>query len=125
MTKPYPAEAVERLKELCESFMTDRDYGPPMGENEISPRADLAALLSYVEGMKWRHIESAPKDGTPIIVTRCPATTAPPQHMVKWCKGHSRASPQWRIAGTGGRRLRYVPTHWMSPALPPAPDGEG
>lgn len=53
MTNPYPAEAVERVRERIATTLeiTDDNYV------DCIKIADLAALLSYVEGMKWRPIE--------------------------------------------------------------------
>lgn len=128
MTHPqYPAEAVERLRERIATTLeiTDDNYV------DCIKIADLAALLSYVEGMKWRTIESAPKDGTHILVFPAllgvplvatwerPGKTPPMMRLIGHETGHDGF---WRAALTG-KPTPYAPTHWLP--LPPAPDREG
>jgi hypothetical protein len=65
----------------------------------------------------WQLIESAPKDGTPILVTRVPYDGKRPRHIAMWKSGRAISVKTWWV--DGGRRLRYSPTHWMHlPELP-------
>ncbi len=62
---------------------------------------------------KWMPIESAPKDGTPIIVC------SPWRHVwcnVKWVK-RPRAGERWEHFSLGA--LRFNPTYWMPLPEPP------
>lgn len=59
--------------------------------------------------MGWQPIETAPKDGTQILV---PVTIGGIMNVVSWWSG------AWR-EGVNGMKLKNDPTHWMS--LPPPP----
>ena len=65
---------------------------------------------------EWKTIDSAPRDGTHILVIRYPATTRPPINKVWW--GTARmANSGWNISSR--RPLSYEPTHWMPLPQPP------
>lgn len=67
MTLPdYPAEAVARLREEVADLRNADSFTYSDGAAQ-SLAADLAALLDYVEGMEWRPIESAPRDGVTFL----------------------------------------------------------
>lgn len=107
---PYPAEAVERLREASKF------------EWPIVDPDDIAALLSYVEGMKWRPIESAPKDGTRLMLAKIVGHPANPTALWWACAG--LWSDRWNNWNDGVEPCGLAgPTHWMP--LPPAPDREG
>ena len=111
----YPAEAMARLRDgvKCQKFIADNV--------RHALWADVAALLDYAErageAMRWRPIESASKDGTPVIVfVDCDKS--------KWKRAIVLYDDGWRfsISGTPSY-LHCKPTHWLP--LPPAPDREG
>lgn len=116
MTQQYPAEAVERLKKELEA----RRSFPNEYADEVT--ADLAALLSYVEGMKWRPIESAPKDGTRLMLAKIVGHPANPTALWWACAG--LWSDRWNNWNDGVEPCGLAgPTHWLP--LPPPPDREG
>lgn len=124
---PYPAEAIARLRERATLALERHEYATP----DVVP-ADLAALLDYAEktreAMRWRPIETAPKDGTHILVF--PALLGVPL-IASWEKPTPplmmprapavRHDGFWRAALTA-KPTPYKPTHWLP--LPPAPDSE-
>jgi hypothetical protein len=67
---------------------------------------------------EWKQIETAPKDGTRILVCRYPYNGKPPVNIAYWSRGISQ-TPQWWIAGKV--RLRYEPTMWMEVPIPSVP----
>jgi hypothetical protein len=83
----------------------------------------LADRLEQREG--WRGIESAPKDGTNILVWK-PETSRQAQATEAWfCRPYEGASDAqgWWQTGRGmiPQGIPGTPTHWMP--LPPAPEG--
>lgn len=70
--------------------------------------------IQYVTTVQWQSIESAPKDGTHIMLYyggyQCPMRVG---HWAGWGGGI------WRCSSTGYNILSSDPTHWMP--LPPGP----
>lgn len=87
-----------------------------------SAHARIAGEIRWaVERLTWRPIETAPKDGTPIIIAR-PTWFLPEEgwHVVRW------DDDCWTVHdGKSDHTLRGpTPTHWMP--VPDAPQhGEG
>ena len=73
----------------------------------------------------WQPIETALDEigNEAVLVTRYPATTRPPMHLVRWSRGPQHGRHGWRIVGSSGKRINYQPTHWRFPPEPP--EGEG
>lgn len=73
----------------------------------------------------WRPIESAPRDGTPILV--CYADTYVSNGFlpiaVRWRSYHPNAKGEEDFRDIGGARIRKI-THWMPLPNPPKEDGE-
>lgn len=69
----------------------------------------------------WMPIESAPKDGARVLVTRYPFTGAHAPINISWWGTDAYKKKAWiRLSK---RRLRYEPTHWMPlPAPPTTPE---
>ena len=65
--------------------------------------------------MEWKTIETAPKDGEHILVTRFPATTKSPMKIAWW--GKLKSKKVWKIGNK--TELRWSPTHWMPLPQPP------
>lgn len=63
----YPAEAVERLRYTMTCLYPATPYPDCSAAVALCDPADLAALLSYVEGMKWRPISEAPTKTVVIV----------------------------------------------------------
>lgn len=75
------------------------------------------------EGKRWSPIETAPKDGTRLLVHIPAGAFQDGKHPYDkhtvigyWWKGDNLNSPRWRSSGAN------QPTHWMS--LPLAPTGD-
>lgn len=66
--------------------------------------------------MGWQPIESAPKDGSLILVTREPYNGKRPLHLVRWAKGFHN-SFGWTVHCTR-KHLRYEPSLWACPEPP-------
>lgn len=122
MTQPYPAEAVERLKATMTCLYPTTPDPDCSAAIALCDPADLAALLSYVEGMKWRPIESAPKDGTRLMLAKIVGHPANPTALWWACAG--LWSDRWNNWNDGVEPCGLAgPTHWLP--LPPPPDREG
>lgn len=105
-----PVEALARLREWALS-----EDSPSMGTRKLERDFDaIAAALSTTNDSGWQPIETAPKDGTPILVW------APDDDfsamsgidLIWWDLG------QWLFSvaiSYGGR-----PTHWMPVPVAPA-----
>lgn len=64
----------------------------------------------------WLPIETAPRDGTAILVGRKRNTA----QAVRWMISDTKDAPSgaWFVGGYDGHRLRWEPTHWTTlPAL--------
>ena len=123
---------------------TQADVIQQVGEEILSLRAENARLRQALSEREktmreWRPIETAPKDGTPILVwTQHPMdrTYASPQRaeyytIASWCD----VADEWRsiesieeMWGVGSEltgpmfeseRLECIPTHWMPLPAPP------
>lgn len=93
-------------------------------------RADEALRISHAPDAvpepapTWQPIETAPKDGTPIL--GCRSTWVYPSCMV-WLDGPSLI-PGWHSFDVSAQgRKPYSPTHWMPLPVPPlvTPDKKG
>jgi hypothetical protein len=72
------------------------------------------------EEMKWQTIESAPKDGTPIL--GCSLGYYVPQYIV-WATYHPNAQGKecWRTSDICGNKVEGI-SHWMPLPKPPISD---
>lgn len=125
---PYPAEAIARLQD----FQSGDTRFQAIGRDD----EDLSALLDYAEragdAMRWRPIESAPKDGTHILVGTFPTrpgdvTIATAHWFDSRDFGAKSGKAEWALSvnfdGEHSNHGVAAPTHWLP--LPPAPDREG
>jgi len=78
----------------------------------------LSLAADRLEAQGWKPIESAPKDGTRVLVTRWPRTGHTDPTKIAWCYADSPAFKEWRIRLNKG--LRYDPTHWRPLPAPPS-----
>lgn len=105
------------------AWMTHHE--PPMiflSEKEAAAYCDDESPIPLYEhptaGRRWQRIETAPRDGTEILVcTAHPRMYSP--CMAVWAEFHpnSKGRETWRTSRIGGNKL--APTHWMP--LPAAP----
>ena len=63
--------------------------------------------------MSWSHIDTAPRDGSLILVFQPPNLYG----CVRWRKGARNTGAWWYVDGT---KTKYLPTHWMK--LPEKPE---
>lgn len=83
--------------------------------------ADLRASTPSPEGQPWQPIETAPKDGTPVLLLWFDAETgAAPMHRVGFW--HSREQA-WCDTHRVLHNQHSHPTHWMPLPSPPTPEG--
>ena len=86
----------------------------------MSSEADIDAMRAAIlaaERAAWRGIETAPRDGTPILVAIAGDEFRP--MLVQ----SPRAKSRWHVVGSESRVLTKEPTHWRP--LPAPPDGGG
>ena len=133
----------ERAAELAADervYVTDMGSIPPNAPQHVRDAvmadaawaADKFAILSaYAAGRlvpvervsemreraAWRPIETAPRDGTPILVAIAGDEFRP--MLVQ----SPRAKSRWHVVGSESRVLTKEPTHWRP--LPAPPDGGG
>lgn len=82
------------------------------------------ALRQLLDAQKWREIETAPKDGTPVLL--CDERTGSMRWAV-WAQlpshaeGHNSDWLGWRdgTIEAGGQTVGVIPTHWRPLPLPP------
>ena len=72
-----------------------------------------------VEG--WQPIETAPKDGTPILSHKAGVWAMP--MIVCWLDGPGIGEPAWRQYDAEPSIVRRHPTHWMPLPTPPRETG--
>lgn len=73
--------------------------------------------------MNWQPIETAPKDGTWILVNDGTGSAHPPVHVVHWSNPEWMGGPDtWVTMAIGPNPDTYEPnpTHWMPIPTPPS-----
>jgi len=117
---PAPSAAVKALQMADETF---RNLG--WHDKHEATTAALAALSAQVQDVAgWQSIETAPKDGTLIIVSnRYGAWLA--KYIETFPTGYRPANP-WFVMLLNMQHMsnspNYIPTHWMPlPSAPAAP----
>jgi len=78
---------------------------------------ELDGLRAKLAEQEWLPIETAPRDGTPILVAIAGDEFRP--MLVQ----SPRAKSRWHVVGSESRVLTKEPTHWRP--LPAPPDGGG
>lgn len=124
------AEVVELIERAIREVSNDsewiRNYTPT-----IAARVAESLLSAGIVGSGWRPIESAPKDGTPILAV---STNHAGTEVVCWFAGEADAeypADQEGWVDTGPQRERFYAnplwfTHWQPLPAPPLPlDGAG
>lgn len=82
------------------------------GVYDFSKDDRIAALLDAlkelgVEVPQWMPIDSAPKDGTPVLVVKAPYLPC----VCEWADTYGWIEPDEEIEW--GKESNYKPTHWM------------
>ena len=88
--------------------------------------ASVIALCDAVLAQAWRTMDSAPRDGTDVLI-RCPMNTVHEARWIDW--SHARFDSRhretgWWWAGYDGAVGPVYPTHWQPLPTPPAQGGE-
>lgn len=94
------------LLELAEVVATCIPFLPPAGQQNIGRVVEQMALIAQA-GPEWMPIDSAPRDGTRILIY-APDETDPDTVVAYY------AHPDWTCG-----RYGYRPSHWLP--LPPRP----
>jgi len=109
---PYDTGSDELLLDAVNMLLDEQD----VGENENALIIDRTLLAGVVAG--WKTINSAPKDGTMILIW-CPIMAGEKMHIVRW-NGMRGKFPWEDPAGESSAIAANMPTHWMPLPLPPA-----
>lgn len=96
----------------CQGFY---GYEIACGDNEPIERWNTRTTAKPTSDA-WLPIETAPRDGTHILVCRWPVTGRWSCNKVWWGKGDFD-SKRWIMSSRS--KLRYLPTHWQPLPLPP------
>lgn len=106
-------EAMNRLRDpLPQRFTVSVDANACAAARQTLAEID-AAIADAQAGDGWRTMDSAPRDGSPIVSIGF--RTEP--RIVKYVAPLSSRSPGWWATAPG--RWDFRPTHWMP--LPPPP----
>jgi len=99
----------------------------------LAQKDTITRLTAEVErlraALQWRPIETAPKDGTDILVsggTYSWDTDYGPESPHTWVSLASWREQRWQGENSGGHDeyFFYKPTHWMHLPPPPALSGD-
>jgi hypothetical protein len=102
-----------------------------MLRGQREPDADELAALGKYDAMMWQPIETAPKDGTRILVTNAKGDIDVGSYCEDWvthtefvrkAKDGDVYKTVRENIGYWETNYAYCPTHWMP--LPPPPEGE-
>jgi hypothetical protein len=88
----------------------------PVGVGELAVIVSEELLAGVVPG--WKTIDSAPKDGTVILIW-CPLMAGEKMHIVRW-NGMRGRFPWEPPGGESSAIAAKMPTHWLPLPLPPA-----
>lgn len=107
---PTPA-ATKAAEEILDTFAVEVIHQHPVTTEPESPSAiELAAIIDRHTAQQWLPIESAPRDGTRILIlSECGVHEGEFANSRVW---HSRR-------GDGSAFFIHEPTHWMP--LPETP----
>lgn len=105
----------EEFEEFCNTGSFEECGYPDFGTWKSARAIDaqrIAELEAQVTVMQWRPIETAPKDGTMILVCNEGENLYSPTSAV-WASYHPNAEGKkcWRTSRICGDKLN--PTHWM------------
>lgn len=113
------SDASENYKSLIEAVESLERYG---SRNALISRSDVVALIKKPHSQVWRPIETAPKDGTWVLLNLCKKGDDfnEPIYVVRtgWYDDENK---EW----TNCYATLYPPTHWMPNPSPPVMKEEG
>lgn len=111
MTHPDHLRAVEAIREALHQCTPDRD----IDREYIIPALESAAIALESLGGGWQPIETAPKDGTEILVFSPERPAGKESTVVFW------KNSKWAFFEMEGAQLNILDklTHWMPLPLPP------
>ncbi len=109
MTTPDPIDEIVKALEIIFEESTGGTIWAESGNALILARSLLKELR---EAKEWKPIETAPKDGSHVLLYR------PEIQFVGYYGG---ANSGWRISAPDLPAMWPLPTHWMQLPDPPAP----
>jgi hypothetical protein len=133
---PQTAQASDKpLREAVDRFMRHQVTGTREAMDALTQLVDAAhAFYAYPQVGQWQPIETAPRDGTAMLVMRdiWPGTKS---GRAEECNGHNTYVAAWWASEDDDSKGRWVcymdavfdptcpirPTHWMPLPAPPAP----
>lgn len=127
MSNPLPASVEETLKTraarwLAQEFHPTGHHHAAFVEVTTTHRliVDLqSALLASETQHQWQPIETAPKDGTDVLLW-CAGAMEPSYALIaSWVDFKGEAPDGWCDASTGRYNDGCPPTHWMPLPSPP------
>lgn len=130
---PVRRDALERWRDAFAEELSAYDLDPPLhhvntSHDEIDAALRAALEQPGVEPYGWRTIDTAPKDGTAVLVMRdiWPGT---PSGRAEICNGHNTYVAEWRDGDNAwvcymdavcDPHCPVEPTHWMPLPRPPS-----
>ena len=96
-------------------------YAPTDRHADQTTLQELVRLRKVNEKYRWQPIETAPKDGTPILIYSGLRVDVPLGHVdhEKSIYISSFDGDWWIWDGNFGAEYAYEPTHWMNLPEPP------
>lgn len=85
-----------------------------MSESKGQPAANTSELSALL-GEQWQPIETAPRDGTEVLVTGLEYGRGPG----RWMHVAAYAVDVWIVAVDPPQQRLHEPTHWMPKPPPP------
>ena len=115
---------VDEIMELVFDYADQKKYGRTGSADSKPVRSAIEALAKDAEARGWQPIDTAPKDGTSVLVYP-PTWNGRSAAIAKWesDKYAKKPRPFWRRDDDMGRvtiSRERSPTHWMP--LPLSPD---
>ena len=113
---------VDEIMELVFDYADQRKYGRVGAANSNPVRSAIESIVKDAEARGWQPIETAPKDGTAVLVY--PGTwSGRSASIAKWESNKYAKTPRpyWSRDDDLGRvtfSREHPPTHWMPLPLP-------
>lgn len=117
----FPSDALSKARTYADSIEMELALSESvcgrLNEENDSLQAQVEALRAEKRVSEWQPIETAPKDGTEVLIGRFLDGKLPTKAVASF-----HPSEGWRDAGDigwGGMYAHVRPTHWMPLPSPP------